>query len=176
MTQGYKQKKGFIIAENPMESTVSTFVRMLHERECGVVVMLCECEEGGVEICAQYWPTYVGTATKHGEFTVSTESISEKDEITKRVITISDNKVWCMKSSHCIYSHVVMMTITIVMMICMHVQCGRVHKFTQFEIKQWTSDNLCSTPKVITDVINQMNSVQRRTGNKPIVVHGRYVT
>ena len=84
-----------------MESTVSTFVRMLHERECGVVVMLCGSEEGGMEICAPYWPKLVGTATKHGEFTVSTESINEKDEITKRVITIANNKVWCIKCSHC---------------------------------------------------------------------------
>ena len=76
-----------------------------------------------------------------------------------------------------LYSHVVVLTIIviiiIVVLICMHVQCERVHKFTQFEIKQWTSDNLCSSPKVVTDVINLMNSVQRRTGNKPIVVHGR---
>lgn len=84
-----------------MESTVSTFVRMLHERECGVVVMLCGCDEGGAEICAPYWPPFVGTATiKHGEFTVSTESISEKDEIIQRVITISDTKVCCIESSH----------------------------------------------------------------------------
>ena len=102
MTQGYKQKKGFIIAENPMESTVSTFVRMLHERECGVVVMLCGSEEGGMDICAPYWTTTsFGTATKHGEFTVSTESIKQKGDITQRVITISDTKVWCMKYSHC---------------------------------------------------------------------------
>ena len=93
MIQGYKQKKGFIIAESPMESTVSTFLRMLHERKCGVVVMLCGCEEEGVEMCAPYWPTSPGMMTKHGEFMVSTESIDEQDEIIQRVITVSDTKV-----------------------------------------------------------------------------------
>ena len=37
--------------------TAGEFVKMLYERECGVVVMLCGCEEGGVEMCTQYWPT-----------------------------------------------------------------------------------------------------------------------
>ena len=47
-----------------MESTVRDFVKMMYERECGVVVMLCGCEEGGVEMCAQYWPTSAGTTMK----------------------------------------------------------------------------------------------------------------
>ena len=37
-------------------TTVKDFIKMLYERECGVVVMLCGCEEGGMEMCAQYWP------------------------------------------------------------------------------------------------------------------------
>ena len=45
--QGYKQRKDFIIAQSPMVTTAKDFVKMLYERECGVVVMLCGCEEGG---------------------------------------------------------------------------------------------------------------------------------
>ena len=95
MTQGYKQKKGFIIAQNPMENTVRDFVKMIYERECGVVVMLCGCEEGGVEMCAQYWPTSAGTMMKYGEFLVSTVNINaNNDGYTLRIITMTDPKVY----------------------------------------------------------------------------------
>ena len=91
--QGYKQRKGFIIVQSPMASTARDFVKMLYERECGVVVMLCGCEEGGVEMCAQYWPSSAGTMMKYGEFLVSTVSMNENDGVTQRVITITDPKI-----------------------------------------------------------------------------------
>ena len=88
--QGYKQRKGFIIAQSPMVTTVKDFVKMLYERECGVVVMLCGCEEGGMEMCAQYWPATAGTMMKYGEFMVSTVSINDtKDGFIQRAITIT---------------------------------------------------------------------------------------
>ena len=46
-TQGYKHKKAFIIAQNPMENTIEDFWKMIVERECTVVVMLCALEENG---------------------------------------------------------------------------------------------------------------------------------
>ena len=91
--QGYKQRKGFIIAQSPMVITAKDFIKMLYERECGVVVMLCGCEEGGVEVCAQYWPTTAGTMMKYGEFMVSTVSFNTKDGFIQRAITITDPKV-----------------------------------------------------------------------------------
>ena len=67
---------------------------MLYERECGVVVMLCGCEEGETEMCAQYWPATAGTMMKYGEFVVSTVSINDtKDGFIQRAITITDTKV-----------------------------------------------------------------------------------
>ena len=83
-----------------MVSTARDFVKMLYERECGVVVMLCGCEEGGVEMCAQYWPSSAGTMMKYGEFLVSTVSINENDGLTQRVLTITDPKVLLYKR-HC---------------------------------------------------------------------------
>ena len=91
--QGYKQKKGFIIAQSPMESTVRDFMRILYERECGVVVMLCGCEEGGVEMCTQYWPNAAGSMVKYGEFIVSTVNIDSNDGVTQRNLTITDPRV-----------------------------------------------------------------------------------
>ena len=92
--QGYKLRKGFIIAQSPMATTVKDFVKMLYERECGVVVMLCGCEEGGVELCAQYWPATAATMMKYGEFVVSTVSIdSTNNGFIQRNLTITDPKV-----------------------------------------------------------------------------------
>ena len=45
--KGYKHKKAFIVAQNPMESTTKDFWKMVRERECTVVVMLCGLEENG---------------------------------------------------------------------------------------------------------------------------------
>ena len=82
-----------------MESTVRDFVKMLYERECGVVVMLCGCEEGGVEMCAQYWPTSGGRTMKYGEFLVSNlKNIS--GAVTKRTLTITDPKVQEVQQSY----------------------------------------------------------------------------
>ena len=91
--QGYKQKKGFIIAQSPMVSTARDFVKMLYERKCGVVVMLCGCEEGEVEMCAQYWPSSAGTTMKYGKLLVSTLKVTEDNGIVRRIITITDPKV-----------------------------------------------------------------------------------
>ncbi len=38
--QGYKQKKAYIIAEGPMESTARNMWKVIHDRKCGAVVML----------------------------------------------------------------------------------------------------------------------------------------
>jgi len=46
-TQGYKQYKGFIIAQAPMKFTCRDFWKMIYERECGVVVMLSDLVENG---------------------------------------------------------------------------------------------------------------------------------
>ena len=45
--QGYKQQKGFIIAQAPMKSTCQDFWKMVYERECGVIVMLSDLVESG---------------------------------------------------------------------------------------------------------------------------------
>ena len=78
-------------------TTMGDFVKMLYERECGVVVMLCGCEEGGVEVCAQYWPPTAGTMMKYGEFMVSTVSINDTNDgfnsFREIAITIIDPKV-----------------------------------------------------------------------------------
>ena len=45
--QGYKQQRAFIIAQCPMESTARDFWKMIYDRKCGVIVMLCDLVEDG---------------------------------------------------------------------------------------------------------------------------------
>ena len=49
--QGYKQQRAFIIAQSPMESTARDFWKMVYDRKCGVIVMLCDLVEGGKVLC-----------------------------------------------------------------------------------------------------------------------------
>ncbi|CAI8006852.1 Receptor-type tyrosine-protein phosphatase alpha [Geodia barretti] len=39
-----------------MESTARDFWKMVHDRKCGVIVMLCDLVEDEQETCYQYWP------------------------------------------------------------------------------------------------------------------------
>jgi len=47
---------------------------------------------------------------------------------------------------------------------------------TQFHITCWEADGHCSNLRCVVDVIEAMTKVQRRTGNKPILVHCRYIS
>ena len=55
-------------------------------------------------------------------------------------------------------------------------QSGQEHKVTQFQMSCWTPDGLCTSPPAIMAVIEHVLVIQRRTGNKPIVVHGRWAS
>ena len=46
--QGYKQKKAYIIAEGPMESTTKNMWKLIYDRKCGVMVMLSDLLEDGM--------------------------------------------------------------------------------------------------------------------------------
>ena len=70
----------------------------------------------------------------------------------------------------------------IIMVLCLNgsyhcmfsvLQSGQVQKVTQFQLSGWTPDGLCTNTRAIIDIIEQVGGVQRRTGNKPIVIHGR---
>ena len=68
--QGYKQDKAFIVAQSPMQNTVRDFWKMMVDRQCACVVMLCELEEGGqvshtCVVCAEVHIWYCPSATSH---------------------------------------------------------------------------------------------------------------
>jgi len=45
--KGYKQYKGFIVTQAPMENTCQDFWKMVFERGCGLIVMLSDLVENG---------------------------------------------------------------------------------------------------------------------------------
>ena len=66
------------------------------------------------------------------------------------------------------------------LLLCSSFTCGlplqsnKSHQVNQFHITNWAPDGHCSNIKSVTDVIEEVGKVQRRTGNHPIVVHCRY--
>ena len=46
---------------------------------------------------------------------------------------------------------------------------------TQFHITCWTPDGYCSNLRAVVDVIEEVAKVQRRTANKPLFLHCRYI-
>ena len=52
-------------------------------------------------------------------------------------------------------------------------QTGSHHQVFQIHITNWRRDGTCSHLNTITNVLNKMYEVQRRTGNNPIIVHCR---
>ena len=58
--QGYKQRRAFIITQSPMESTARDFLKMVTDRKCGVIVMLCDLVEDG-EVHKYYLCVYHST-------------------------------------------------------------------------------------------------------------------
>ena len=54
-------------------------------------------------------------------------------------------------------------------------QTVEAHQVTQFQILNWNRDGVCDNFKTVTDVNEEVAKIQRRTGNKSIVVHCRLV-
>ena len=52
-------------------------------------------------------------------------------------------------------------------------QSGHTHKVTQLQLGSWTPEGLCTSPETIVEVADLLFAVQRRSGNKSVVVHGR---
>eukprot|EP00731_Ephydatia_muelleri_P019106 Em0011g1146a len=136
---GYKQQKAFIIAQGPLKSTCRDFWKMVCDRKCGAIVMLSQLEEGGKEVCHQYWPDQ--GIESYGEFTIESGEQEARDGYTIRTLYLAAAK------------------------------STQIQQVTQFHITNWSPDGVCTNLATITDVIEEVDKVQRRTGNQPIVVH-----
>ena len=95
--QGYKQKRAFIVAESPMQSTVRNFWKMIYEHDCAVVVMTSSLFEEGQETSAQYWPD--SGITHYGEFTVDLLGEEKLAGFMIRKLSVLNTKV-CPQTEH----------------------------------------------------------------------------
>ena len=91
LMQGYKQKRAFIVAEGPMQSTVRNFWKMIYEHNCAVVVMTSSLIEGGQEASAQYWPD--SGIAHYGEFAVDLLGEEKLQGFKIRNLSVLNTKV-----------------------------------------------------------------------------------
>ncbi|XP_064386156.1 uncharacterized protein LOC135334774 isoform X2 [Halichondria panicea] len=137
---GYKHQKAYIIAQNPLDSTVRNFWKVIYDRKCAAVVMLTPLSENGKEACSQYWPES-GNVTSFGEFTIDNLGEETNTGFVMRQLSVLNEKT------------------------------QKAHQLTQFHITNWKSSGKCENLKTVTDVNEEVIKVQRRTGNKPVLVH-----
>lgn len=68
---GYKERKKFICAQGPMDTTVNDFWRMVWEQHLELILMLTNLEEYSKTKCAKYWPEKSEGEKVFGEITVT---------------------------------------------------------------------------------------------------------
>ncbi|XP_062509110.1 receptor-type tyrosine-protein phosphatase S-like [Corticium candelabrum] len=83
----YLKRDAFIVTQGPLVSTVADFWQMIWQQDCQTIVMLTKLEEGGMDMCCQYWPSS-GSAT-HGSIMVTMEVEMPGVEYSIRRITMS---------------------------------------------------------------------------------------
>ncbi|XP_064386119.1 sushi, von Willebrand factor type A, EGF and pentraxin domain-containing protein 1-like isoform X4 [Halichondria panicea] len=137
---GYKHQKAYIIAQNPLDSTVRNFWKVIYDRKCAAVVMLTPLSENGKEACSQYWPES-GNVTSFGEFTIDNLGEETNTGFVMRQLSVLNKKT------------------------------KQTQQIIQIQILDWKSTGACANLKIVTDVNEEVIKVQRRTGNKAIVVH-----
>ncbi len=92
--QGYKHQKAYIVAQNPLPSTIRNFWKVIFDRKCAAVVMLTPLTENGEEACSQYWPES-GSDISFGEFTVNNLGEETNNGFIMRQLSVLNTKV-CM--------------------------------------------------------------------------------
>ena len=129
------------------------------------------------EVCHQYWPEQ--GIESYGEFTIESGRQEVHDGYTTRKMYLAaakvsratvDMRAVCM----CVCAYVCIKGCT-PLLSTKHLQSTQIHQVTQFHITNWTPDGVCANLATITDVIEEVDKVQRWTGNHPIVVHCRYL-
>lgn len=68
---GYKERKKFICAQGPMDTTVNDFWRLIWEQHLELILMLTNLEEYSKTKCAKYWPEKIEKEKVFGEIIVT---------------------------------------------------------------------------------------------------------
>ncbi|KAH8334868.1 hypothetical protein KR074_010059 [Drosophila pseudoananassae] len=89
---GYKERKKFICAQGPMESTIDDFWRMIWEQHLEIIVMLTNLEEYNKAKCAKYWPEKVFDTKQFGDILVKFAHERKTGDYIERTLNVSKNK------------------------------------------------------------------------------------
>lgn len=86
---GYKERKKFICAQGPMDSTINDFWQMIWEQHLEIIVMLTNLEEYNKTKCAKYWPDKVGDQIQFGEINVTFDNEERYSDYLMRKMIVS---------------------------------------------------------------------------------------
>ncbi|XP_055596510.1 tyrosine-protein phosphatase 69D-like [Uranotaenia lowii] len=90
---GYKERKKFICAQGPMDSTVNDFWRMIWEQHLEIIVMLTNLEEYNKTKCAKYWPENINDSTQYGELCITFTSDSYYADYIVRNLKVTKRSI-----------------------------------------------------------------------------------
>ena len=108
------------------------------------------------ETCYQYWPE--SGLIQFREYTVDLMEEKVMEGFTKRTISVYNEKVILF----CISIH----------MTC-SLQTASAHQVFQLHMTNWNPDGSIPELAPLVSVINETSAIQRRTGNKSVLVHCR---
>ena len=108
------------------------------------------------ETCYQYWPE--SGLIQFREYTVDLMEEKVMEGFTKRTISVYNEKV----TLFCISIH----------MTC-SLQTASAHQVFQLHMTNWNQDGSIPELAPLVSVINETSAIQRRTGNKSVLVHCR---
>ena len=77
-----------------MPNTVSDFWKLVWEFKSQTIVQLCGLNEGGAEVCQEYWPNPVKSSIQYGAAQVSLESEAASGDYLVRQLELSYEEVW----------------------------------------------------------------------------------
>ena len=140
---GYRQRSAFIITQAPMTETLGDFWRMVWEHKSAAIVMLAQLVEDGKEVCVRYWPEEANRSEVFGKYQVekSTEDRIESNYVIRKFKICSIDNP----------------------------QDNRI--VTQFHYLMWPNRAAPENTKSIVELIDELQRVQRKSGNGPITVH-----
>lgn len=142
-TNSYSRRDGFILTQMPLPNTVIDFWRLVHDHNVSAIVMLNEVDPAD-ETCEQYW-SLESCGEKYGPFIVETTAEIKSDPS----ITIRDFSVTNTDMPHAV---------------------PRVVR--QFHFHRWVEESPVPSSKLaLFELIDMVDTCQRHSGNRPVVVH-----
>ncbi|XP_019857512.1 PREDICTED: receptor-type tyrosine-protein phosphatase epsilon-like [Amphimedon queenslandica] len=141
---GYQEARSFIVAESPTKLTAANFWSMIVKNKCSVIVMLCDIVEMEVDTCYQYWPATYDSERHFDFYRIKHHEMNIDNYYTQTILRVLDTQAGEEQ--------------TIILI--------------QLPLSNIVSDELSHTERVgILSAIQEIEKIQRKTGNNPILVH-----